>query len=174
MQAAILQGSAICVLCASYGSALPKEPMLSHEIPQGAKKFISQDQFKQGGQWYAVKVDHHSDQFEDDLLNEDITAANVILDTKAHFAHYGIPDKFLSDNGSLYTSQEFSNFYKSYGFKLITQLPDYVRATGKVKSALKGAKKMFKKSDLLIGLLDHRNTQPQGMTYFPAQRFLCL
>ena len=43
MQAAILQESAKCSLCASYGSALPKEPMLSHEIPQGPWKFISQD-----------------------------------------------------------------------------------------------------------------------------------
>ena len=28
---------------------IPKEPMLSHEIPQGPWKFISQDLFKQGG-----------------------------------------------------------------------------------------------------------------------------
>ena len=32
---------------------------------------------------------------------------------------------------------------------------------------------MFKKSDLSTGLLFHRSTTPQGMTYSPAQRFLC-
>ena len=32
---------------------------------------------------------------------------------------------------------------------------------------------MLKKSNLLTGLLDHRNTPPRGMTYSPAQRFLC-
>ena len=32
---------------------------------------------------------------------------------------------------------------------------------------------MLKKSDLLTGLLDHRNTPPQGMIYSTAQRFLC-
>ena len=58
----------------------------SHEIPQGPWKFISQDLFKQGGRWYSVTVDHYSDWFEVDLLNEDITAANVISVTKAHFA----------------------------------------------------------------------------------------
>ena len=83
IQAAILQESAKCSLCASYGSALPKEPMLSHEIPQGPWKFISQDLFKQSGRWYCVTVDHYSDWFEVDLLNEDITAANVISVTKA-------------------------------------------------------------------------------------------
>ena len=51
MQDGILQESAKCSLCASYSSALPKEPMLSHEIPQGPWKFISQDLFKQGGCW---------------------------------------------------------------------------------------------------------------------------
>ena len=72
MQAAILQESAKCSLCASYGSELPKEPMLSYKIPQGPWKFISQDLFKQGGRWYSVTVDHYSDWFEVDLLNEDM------------------------------------------------------------------------------------------------------
>ena len=99
MQAAILQESANCSLCASYGSAFPREPMLSHEIPQGPWKFISQDLFKQGGRCYSVTVDHYSCCFGVDLLNEDINAANIISVTKAHFARYGIPDTFLSDNG---------------------------------------------------------------------------
>ena len=98
MRAAILQESANCSVCASYSSSLPKEPMLSHEIPHGPWKFISQDLFKQGGRWYAVTVDHYSNWFEVDLLNEDITAAHVISITKAQFARYGVPDKFLSDN----------------------------------------------------------------------------
>ena len=173
MRAAILQESANCSVCASYSSSLPKEPMLSHEIPHGPWKFISQDLFKQGGRWYAVTVDHYSDWFEVDLLNEDITAAHVISVTKAHFARYGVPDKFLSDNGPQYVSQEFVNFAKAYDFQLITPSPYYARATGKAEAAVKEAKKMLKKSDLLTGLLEHRNTPPQGMTFSPAQRFLC-
>lgn len=57
----ILQDSVNCSVCASYSFSLPKEPMLSHEIPKGPWKFISQDPVKQGGQWYAVIVDHFSD-----------------------------------------------------------------------------------------------------------------
>ena len=49
MQAAILQDSANCFVYASYSSSLPKEPMLSHEIPHGSRKFISQELFKQSG-----------------------------------------------------------------------------------------------------------------------------
>ena len=86
---------------------------MSYEIPQGPWKFISQDLFKQGVRWYSVTVDPYSDCFEVDLLNEDITAVNVISVTKAHFARYGTPDA------------------KTYGFKLITRSPYYARATGK-------------------------------------------
>ena len=35
-------------------------------------------------------------------------------------------------------------------------------------SALPKEPMLLKKSDLLTGLLDHRNTPPQGMTYSPA------
>ena len=78
------------------------------------------------------------------LLNEDITAtaANVISVTKVHFARYNIPDTFLSDNGAQYTSQEFLNFGKTYGFKLIIRSPYYARATGKAKAAIKETKKI--------------------------------
>ena len=155
MQAAILQESANCLLCASHGSALPKELMLSHEIPQGPWKFVSQDLFdlfKERGRWYAVTVDHYSDWFEVDLLNEDIAAASVISVTKAQFARYGVPDKFLTDNGPQYVSQEVLNFAKAYDFMLLTRSPYYARATGKAESAVKDAKKMLKKSDLLTGL----------------------
>ena len=107
------------------------------------------------------------------MLDQDITAANVISVTKAHFVRYGVPDKFLSDNGPQYISQEFVNFAKEYDFKLITRSPYYASATGKAESCVKEAEMTLKKSDLLTGLLDHRNTPTQGMTYSPAQRFLC-
>ena len=119
----IIQESVNCSLCASYSTAHPKEQLLSHKIPQGPWKFISQDLFKQEGRWYAVTVDHYSYWSEVDLLDQDITAANVISVTKAHFARYGVPDKFLSDNGPQYISQEFVNFAKEYDFKLITRSP---------------------------------------------------
>ena len=89
-------------------------------------------------------VDQYSDWFEVDLINEDITAA------KAHFARYGVPDKFLSDKGPQYVSLEFANFAKAYDFQLITRSPHYARATGKAEPAVKEAKKMLKKTDLLL------------------------
>lgn len=68
-----------------------------------------------------MTVYHYNDWFEVDQLNEDITAAHVISVTEAHFAHYGVPDKFRSNNVSQYDSPEFANFGKAYGFQLITR-----------------------------------------------------
>ena len=50
-----------------------------------------------------------------DLLDQDVNVNSV---TKAHFACYGVPDKFFSDNVPQYISQEFVNFAKEYDFKL--------------------------------------------------------
>ena len=55
-----------------------------------------------------------------------------------------LPVMVYQIHGSQYTSQEFSNFAKSYGFKLITRSPYYARATGKAEAAVKEAKKMLK------------------------------
>ena len=121
-----------------------------------------------------IRFDHYIDWFELDLLHVNITAAHVISVTRAHFARYGVPNKFLSDDGSQYVSQEFSSFAVAYDFQLITRSPFYVRATDKANQKQKKLKKMLQKSDPLNVLLEHRNTSlPQGMTYFPAQSFLC-
>lgn len=119
MRATILQESA------------SRSVWLSHEIPQDPWKFFSQELFKHAVRWYTVTVYHYTDWFEVDQLNEDITAAHVISVTKAHFARYGVPDKFRSDNGSQYVSPEFANFGKAFDFQLITRSPYYAWTTGK-------------------------------------------
>ena len=95
------------------------------------------------------------------------TEADPTLSVLCGFVAHGWP----SDKSQVPTA--FSNFAKTYGFKLTTRSPYYARATGKAEAAVKEVKKMLKKSDLLTGLLDYRSTPPQGITYSPAQRFLC-
>ena len=137
MQAVILQKSAKCSLCASYGSALPRKPILSHEIPQGPWKFISQDLFKQGGHWYSVTVCY---------CNKGTLC--LLLYTRYVFVRQWT---------SIYLSGIF-NFCKTCGFKLITRLLYYAGATA--EAGIKKAKKMLKKSGGITGLLHHRNTPP--------------
>ena len=88
-----------------------------------------------------IRFDHYIDWFELDLLHVNITAALDISVTRAHFARYDVPNKFLSDDGSHYVSQEFSSFAVAYDFQLITRSPFYARATDKANQQQKKLKR---------------------------------
>ena len=91
-----------------------------------------------------IRFDHYIDWFELDLLRVNITAALDISVTRAHFARYGVPNKFLSDDGSHYVSQEFSSFAVAYDFQLITRSPFYARATDKANQKQKKLKRCYR------------------------------
>ena len=172
MAAQILETAQHCGLCAQYKPQLHKEPMMSHPVPSNPWEFVSQDLFKWNGSWYVTMVDHFSDWIEVDKLGSDTTASNVIEKTKGHFARFGIPEKVLTDNGPQYTSAEFKNFAKTWGFQHVTRSPYHEQATGKAESSVKIAKSFLKKANLPEALLEYRNTPQQGLTHSPAQRQL--
>ena len=80
-----------------------------------------------------------------------------------------------TDNGSQFASKEYEDFATQYGFKHTTSSPYHPKGNGRAEAAVKVAKTTLKKStDLQSALLNYRNTPPQGLTYSPAQRMLCL
>ena len=88
----------------------------------------------------------------------------------------GLPDIFLSYNGpsqKMDTSQKFFNFAKTYVSSWLPGRRIMLKLLVKLKLPLRRPRRCLKKSNLLTVLLDHRNTPPQGTTYFPVQRFLC-
>ena len=50
-----------CPVFAQYTSQAPKEPMLSHDIPERPWSLISQDILMWEGKWHLVTTCHHSD-----------------------------------------------------------------------------------------------------------------
>ena len=64
-----------CPLCAPYASQAPKEPMLSHDIPDRPWSVVSQDILMWEGKWHLVTT----------CLPNTLTAT-VDADDKAHFA----------------------------------------------------------------------------------------
>lgn len=121
-----------------------------------------------------VTVDYYSGFFEIDRLY-DLKVSTVIRKLKTHMARYGIPDEVVSDSGSQYTSREFKNFAKEYGFNHVTTSPYHHQSNGRAESAVKEAKKILKKtaaskSDPYLALLAHRNTPQEGFGTSPAQR----
>ena len=83
----------------------------------------------------------------------------------------------MADNGSQIVSQEFIQFFTDREFKHVTSSPRYPKSNGKAESAVKVAKKLFKKAikdgkDPWSALLDYRNTPTEGMKSSPAHRLM--
>ena len=92
----------------------------------------------------ASTIDDISGFFEIDRLY-DLKVSTVIRKLRTHMARYGVPDEVVSDSGSQYTSREFKNFAKEYGFNHVTTSPYHHQSNGRAESAVKEAKKILKK-----------------------------
>ena len=161
-----------CSICAEYATQHQKEPMLSYPIPSLPWQFVSQDILKYDGNYYLVTVDHYSDFFELDKL-QDTLASTVVSVTKTIFARHGSPMKCLTDNGPQFASSEYSNFARSWNFNHISSSPYYSQSNGRAEAAVKAAKSLLKKcKDPLLGLLHLRNTPTKGHQSTPTQRLM--
>ena len=115
-------------------------------------------------------VDHYSDFIELDELDNTLSST-VIKHSKSHFAHHGIPEVLLSDNGPQFVSTEFAAFCDLYGITHITSSPYWPRGNEKAESAVKIVKTFMKKcADIQLALLTYRNTPQEGHSLIPAQR----
>ena len=172
MRQAISDMCDTCTVCAQYSKTLTKEPMKSLPIPTQPWQIVSQDICTHEKKDYLITVCHFSDWIEIDELQP--LAATVISKTKAHFAHFGIPQICHTDNGPQFACKEYEDFTTQYGFKHTTSSPYHPQGNGRAEAAVKVSKSMIKKSaDLQNALLNYRNTPPQGHTSSPAQRMLC-
>lgn len=122
---------------------------------------------------YLITVDYFSYFWEIDYLAH-TKSTTVIKKLKSHFAHQGIPDSVISDNGPQYASQGFQKFSKQWGFQHVTSSPGYPQSKGKAESAIKTAERLLLKAkavgqDPYLALLDHHNTPTQGLGTSPAQ-----
>jgi hypothetical protein len=82
----------------------------------------------------------------------------------------------MTDNGRQFVSREFEQFAKEWNFEHITSSPFYPKSNGLAENAVKQAKQLLEKSmkdgsDVMLGLLNLRNTPRENMGS-PAQRLL--
>ena len=125
---------------------------------------------------YLVTVDYYSNFWEVDRL-EKTKSKDVIKKLKQHFARYGIPATFISDNVPQFVSDEFKKFSQKREFDHITSSAGYAQSNGMAESAVKNAKRLIKKAkksgtDPLLAVLDHRNTPTEGIGSSPVQRLM--
>ena len=124
---------------------------------------------------YLVTADSYSGWIELNTLNSGTSSRMVIQKLKAHFSRFGVPDELYTDNGPQYSSLEFKEFSKEWGFIHKTSSPGFPQSNGLVERAAQTAKRMLNKckcdgTDPYIALLNLRNTSRDQVLGSPAQR----
>ncbi|XP_062717184.1 uncharacterized protein K02A2.6-like [Aedes albopictus] len=166
-----------CTICAKFGASQPTPTMKSHAVPIHPFQLVSMDVFFQeyrGKQRkFLVTVDHYSDYFELDIL-DDLTPASVIKVCKRNFACHGTPQLLITDNATNFVCEEMNEFAKAWGFKHSTSAPYHQQGNGKAEASVKIAKRLIKKAkesgqDLWFVLQQWRNI-PNNIGSSPASR----
>lgn len=165
-----------CDTCCEFGQSQCKEPLQCHELPHRAWQKVGCDLFTIDNKDYMVTVCYYSNFWELDRLY-DTTSKSVITKLKAHFARYGIPEEFMSDNGPQFSSSCFKKFASKWDITLSTSSPYHPQSNGKAEAAVKAAKTMLRKTkndneDPFLAMLNIRNIPQQGVDLSPAQRLM--
>jgi len=117
---------------------------------------------------YLVVIDYYSRYIELAQLNQ-LTSSAVITKLKSIFAHHGIPQTVVSDNGPQYDSAEFQQFANVYGFQHAPTSPLHASANGEVERSVQTVKRLLKGSpDPYLALLSYRAT-PLANGFSPAE-----
>ena len=111
-----------CPTCQKYQPAQQREPLHSHDVPPHAWHTIAADLFSWEGKTYLLVGDTFS-RFPVVWKLTTLSSQATINTLKSIFDEYGIPTKFLSDNGPQFTSKEFQEFSQTYGFEYTTTSP---------------------------------------------------
>nr|XP_006817281.1 PREDICTED: uncharacterized protein K02A2.6-like [Saccoglossus kowalevskii] len=118
------------------------------------------------GQMFLVVIDAHS-KWSEVVPTSTTTATKTIEILRTIFARFGIPETLVSDNGSQFVSDEFTDFMKRNGIKHIISAPYHPstngfaeRSVNSFKQALKSIKeeKETVQKKLLQYLMLYRNT----------------
>ena len=176
MNAEIKQYITQCEIYSQYSAKQAKETLMSHEPIDRSWEKVAVDICTFDNKDYLITVDYFSNFWEIDQLR-DTKASTCVRKLKSHFARNGIPDVVISDNGPQFTSLEFTQFGREWGFEHRTSSPGHQQANGQAESAVKTAKSILKKakksrSDPYLAILAARNTPTEYMDSSPAQRLL--
>ena len=98
-----------------------------------ARLLVAADRlFELGGQHYLLVVDYFF-RYPEVIKLTSTTSATVIMILKSIFSRHGIPEIVRSDNGPQFTSNEFTQFARTYRFRQVTSSPHYLQSNGVVK-----------------------------------------
>ena len=150
-----------CLFCMENKHNQHKEPLLAASLPDRPWQRIGADLCEQAGQKYLVVVDYYSRYIEIAHLTN-MTSGQTIGKMKNMFAHLGIPDEVVTDNGTQFSSDKFRVFAETYGFGHTTSSLYFPQSNGELERAVQTAKKILKQDDpflALMAIVQHLYTQ---------------
>ena len=161
-----------CEICLRHRDSNTKEPLISHDVPQGPYQKLGSDIFTFEGKNYLLTSCYYSRFFEIDFL-PDMRAETVIQKLKVHMARNGICQLLITDNGPSYSCQAFADFARDWGFIHQTSSPFHPKSNGHSEVLVGLAKKLLRKAkdskqDPYLLFLEYRNT-PLECGFSPAQ-----
>ena len=157
-----------CRHCLEKSATQQKEPLMTSELSDHPFRKISVDICELNRKTYLVSVDYYSRYIDINNLNS-ITSNTVINKKKINFSLHGIPESVISDIGTQFTSQEFTNFSAEWNFHHITSCPHYFQANGEAERAVQTAKKILQQKDQHLALLTYRATPIPSLKKSPAE-----
>ena len=160
-----------CSACANYASKLPSEPLRPSVPPSLPCKKIATDLFEFHEKHYLLSVCCHS-RFIEVTPMKSVRTGAVVKELKRQFGVHGIPAEVVSDNGPQFSSGEFQEFVKDYGFKHTTMSPHYPKMNGEAERAVQNVKQLlwYKNDDCdkYLALLDYQTTPLADIDLSPA------
>ena len=121
------------------------------------------------GKMFLVIVDAYSKWLDVQVVSS-ATSQNTITVLRSLFATHGLPELIVSDNGTVFTSEQFRDFLKKNGIRHITSAPYHPSTNGLAERAVQTFKTSMKKSkpgDIttqLARFLFHYRTTPHSTT----------
>ena len=150
-----------CATCQQNQKSQPSEPMKRIEAER-PWSVVGSDLFHWNNVDYILVVDYFSS-FPIIRKLRSTTSTSIINSLRSIFAEYGLPETFISDNGTQYTSDEFAQFVENYGFFHTTSSPHYHQSNGKSERFVDVMKQTLTKTlesqqDVHLALLCVRTT----------------
>ena len=157
-----------CRHCLSKKPSQPSEPLIPSTLPSRPFEKVAVDLCELKGSNYLVLVDYFS-RYIDISHVQSITSQAIIGKLKNSFAHHGIPEVLISDNGRQFVSAEFKKFAEDWNFSQITTSPHFPQANGAAERAVKTAKDILRQDDPFLALLAYRSTPIPDLGISPAE-----
>ena len=134
-----------CALCQVMQNSPSRVPTHPWEWPQWSWARLHIDYAGPFlGKMFLITVDAHSKWLEAHVVDTP-TSTGTIRKLQHMFATHGIPETIVTDNGSVFTSNEFQHFMDMNGIRHLTTAPYHPASNGLAERAVETVKTGLKK-----------------------------